>query len=75
MAAMTSEPRLAGLRNPSAEKMMVTMAMKDTWAPTPVMTAKARGAVEGGRNTSVWTSFQPDSSRSSAFSSSVATRL
>merc|ERR1719248_321943 len=33
------------------------------------------GSLSGGRNTSAWTSFQPDSSRSSAFSSSLSTLL
>merc|ERR1719238_1643986 len=33
------------------------------------------GSLSGGRKTSAWTNFQPDSSRSSAFSSSDNTRL
>merc|ERR1711871_804676 len=33
------------------------------------------GSLSGGLKTSAWTNFQPDSSRSSAFSSSLSTLL
>ena len=70
-----SEPRFAGERKPTAAKMMVMMAIRKSCTPVPTSTQNIIGIVAGGRNTSACTSFQPDSSRSSAFSSSVSTRL
>ena len=70
-----SEPRFAGERKPTAAKMMVMMAIRKSCTPVPMSTQNIIGIVAGGRNTSACTSFQPDSSRSSAFSSSVSTRL
>lgn len=73
--AVIIAPRLAGERKPRAAKKMVHSAMPNTCAPTPMLTANKKGNRAGGRNTSPWTSFQPLSSRSSARSSSVGTRL
>merc|ERR1719469_606908 len=72
---MIKAPRLAGDRNPIAEKIIVQNDIQSNWAPVPQHTDNRRGEKDGGRKISAWTNFHPFSSRSSAFSSSVANRL
>mmetsp|Transcript_11659 Transcript_11659/g.33576 ORF Transcript_11659/g.33576 Transcript_11659/m.33576 type:complete len:223 (+) Transcript_11659:286-954(+) len=73
-SAMSKAPRRDGFRKPMAEKMIVQKLMAKSCAPVPHATLRTMGDA-GGRKTSACTSFQPRSSISSAFSSSVATRL
>ena len=74
MKPVTIEPRLAGERNPSAANMIVDTDIQKIWTPVPMSTENRIG-LGGGRKTSPCTSFQPLSSCSSAFSSSVGIRL
>ncbi|KAG5460314.1 MAG: hypothetical protein BJ554DRAFT_7654 [Olpidium bornovanus] len=42
--------------------------MQKSWAPVPAMTERSIGFA-GGRNTSPWTSFHPESSCTSSWAS------
>ncbi len=57
-----SEPRLAGLRKPTAANPTVQRPIMRSCAPVPTKTVRSMGAVVGGRKTSACTSFHPDSS-------------
>ena len=62
------EPRLAGERKPSAAHAIEMKDIPRSWQPVPTLVA--RSVTFGGvRRTSACTSFQPDSSSSSSFSS------
>ena len=73
--AVARDPRFAGLRKPAAAKTSEIVAQPSTWQPVPTQTQNSMGRRSGGRKTSACTSFQPLSSRSSAFSSSDRTLL
>jgi len=68
---MMIEPRLAGDRKPMAANRISRKVQMISCMPVPASTQKSMGKSTGGRNTSACTSFQPLSSLSSAFSSSV----
>ena len=68
-----NDPRFAGLRNPTAANTIKNKALMTICIPVPMNTQNIMGYSIGGRKISAWTNFQPVSSRSSAFSSSVGT--
>ena len=61
-----SDPRFAGDRNPNSAKVNVSKTMHPNCTPDPMQTENNMGLNEGGRKTSAWTSFQPDSSFASS---------
>mmetsp|Transcript_108723 Transcript_108723/g.316358 ORF Transcript_108723/g.316358 Transcript_108723/m.316358 type:complete len:217 (-) Transcript_108723:807-1457(-) len=70
--AVSNEPRFAGERKPRSAKPRAATAIIASCTPVPTMTEYSIGESDGGRKTSVWTSFQP---LSSFASSAVAASL
>eukprot|EP00962_Isochrysis_galbana_P013222 scaffold3767_cov114-Isochrysis_galbana.AAC.21 len=62
------DPRLAGERKPSIAQPMEMKDMQSSCIPVPMVVA-SHVPNGGGRSTSACTSFHPDSSSSSSFSS------
>lgn len=46
------DPRLAGDKNPTAEKMTKSNAHTESWTPVPMITQNNMGKSTGGRKTS-----------------------
>ena len=66
MNAVVNEPRLAGDNNPPMAKANVAKNIKHNCVPEPTNTENNMAWLAGGRNTSPWTNFQPDSSFASS---------
>ena len=66
MNAVVKEPRLAGDNKPPIANAKVARNIKHNWVPEPTNTLKSMAWLAGGRNTSPWTNFHPDSSLASS---------